>query len=138
MGTNFYWHDRPCEHCNRYEEIHVGKNSGGWSFGFRAWPHRLQNENYPEWGYEPASPFGFPVESRADWRKIFTERPGELFDEYSRRVDDPVAWLDGLTPPDLAQRRKEDSPAWRGPYSGIDSRDSRDAEGFRFYAGEFS
>jgi hypothetical protein len=31
MGTNYYWHDRPCEHCGRYETIHVGKQSGGWT-----------------------------------------------------------------------------------------------------------
>lgn len=29
MGTNFYWHDQPCQHCHRHETIHVGKRSAG-------------------------------------------------------------------------------------------------------------
>lgn len=66
MGTNYHWRDQPCGHCGHYEEIHVGKSSGGWSFGFRACPHRLWREEHPDWGYDPASPFGFPVMSRAD------------------------------------------------------------------------
>lgn len=137
MSTNFYWRDKPCGHCGRYEEIHVGKSSGGWSFGFRAWPHRLMNEEYPDWGHDPWSPFGFPVVSRADWAKVFAERPGELWDEYGRQVEDPLAWLDELTPPDATKRRWENGhmgPHWhRDP-----DQEWRDPEGFRFSAREFS
>jgi hypothetical protein len=71
MGTNYYWHDRPCGHCNRYESIHVCKSGNTW----RAYEHRLMNEKYPEWGYEPESPFGFPVLSIADWRTVFARLP---------------------------------------------------------------
>lgn len=138
MGTNYYWRDQPCAHCHRYEEIHVGKNSGGWTFGFRAWPHRLLDEEHPEWGHAETSPVGFAVFSRADWRRVFSERTGELFDEYGARIADPVAWLDALEVPDEEQQRKENSPAWTGYVSGHDDRRSRDAEGFRFWAGEFS
>jgi len=32
MGTNYYAKELLCEHCNRYEETHIGKSSGGWVF----------------------------------------------------------------------------------------------------------
>lgn len=136
MGTNFYWRDSACAHCNRYEEIHVGKRSAGWSFGFRAWPHQLMNADHPDWGHNPASPFGFKVMKREEWRKVFAERTGQLFDEYGQHIEDPVAWLDALIPPTPRERAWEDAERYR--YGGRgDSRDFRDREGFRFYAGEF-
>ena len=133
MGTNFYWRDNPCQHCERYEEIHVGKRSAGWSFGFRAWPHRPMSPAHPEWGFDPQSPFGFPVESRADWRQVFATRPGVLVDEYGRVEEDPVAWLDALEAPSLPKQSWEDHQAGRFVRDGY-----RDAEGFRFGAYEFS
>lgn len=42
MGTNFYLHRAPCEsaceHCDYDPTLHVGKRSGGWTFGFRGYP----------------------------------------------------------------------------------------------------
>jgi hypothetical protein len=35
MGTNFYTKLKECEHCERYEKIHLGKSSGGWQFSFQ-------------------------------------------------------------------------------------------------------
>lgn len=144
MGTNLVWRDRPCDSCGRHDEVHVGKRSAGWSFGFRAWPHRLFNAEHPDWGYDPQSPFGFPAESRADWRRVFTERRGELRDEYGEKVGDPLGWLDRLDPPDGAQQRWEDdirAESWRGVGSAWPrprDEDWRDPEGFRFSAREFS
>lgn len=130
MGTNFEWRERAplrellCGSHGRYRTVHVGKQSGGWSFSFRAWP-------------EDVSPFGFPVLSRADWRRVFTERRGSLWDEYGRRRDDPVAWLDDLEPPDATQQDWEEFHM--GPYWRPDpAREWRDAEGFRFTAAKFS
>lgn len=128
MGTNFYWRDRPCSSCGRHDdEIHVGKRSRGWSFGFR--------------GYRDAntSPTGFAVESRADWRLVFTKLAGDLFDEDGVQVPDPVAWLDALEAPSLEQQRREWSREWMGPHwDPNDPRDWRDPEGFRFHGEEFS
>jgi len=142
MGTNYYWRDNPCGSCKRYEEIHVGKKSAGWTFGFRAYQHRLLDSEHPEWGYDPASPFASEVMSRADWREIFSERPGELRDEYGRQVDDPIAWIDGLEPPDAnaiawedAQRGTWPSEAFVAAYG---DKEHRDPEGFHFGAYEFS
>ena len=139
MGTNFYWRFNACEPCRRYDEAHVGKRSAGWSFGFRAYLHQLVDPQHPDWGYEQESPFGIPVLSRADWRTVFESHPGELWDEYRQRVDDPLAWLDELVPPDAEKQAREWSPERMGRWWRLDSsREWRDAEGFRFYAGEFS
>lgn len=140
MGTNYYWHEKcenACEHCG-LNPIHVGKSSAGWSFGFRAYRHELFDAAHPEWGFDWTSPFGFPVRSREDWRRVFTERTGELLDEYRTPLD-ALVWLDNLKPPDGGQQAKEWSPEWMGPHWRLEAeREWRDGEGFRFYAGEFS
>ncbi len=142
MGTNFYYRTNICGHCDRHKEIHVGKSSGGWSFGFRGYPHELFDAEHPEWGHDTESPFGFPVLSRNDWQKAFTGSTGELWDGYGRRVeDDPVVWLNQREAPDAAQVRKEAEMTsiawWVGAYS-LGAQSWRDAEGFRFDVGEFS
>ncbi len=35
MGTNYYTRENECRHCDRYEEIHLGKSSCGWEFSFQ-------------------------------------------------------------------------------------------------------
>lgn len=35
MGTNFYFRFNMCDCCDRYDEIHIGKSSGGWQFLFQ-------------------------------------------------------------------------------------------------------
>lgn len=35
MGTNYYTRRNICEHCDRHNEIHLGKSSGGWQFSFQ-------------------------------------------------------------------------------------------------------
>lgn len=35
MGTNYYARENECKHCNRYDDIHLGKSSGGWHFTFQ-------------------------------------------------------------------------------------------------------
>ncbi len=134
MGTNYYWREQQCKSCKRYAEVHVGKSSAGWCFLFRIHEHRLMAEDNPEWGYDPESPFGYPVLSRDDWRGVFTSRTGALFDEYGQEVTDPLAWLDGLEAPDAEQIRLEDARmrSWHSePYQ-------RDPEGFRTQTREFS
>lgn len=34
MGVNFYTKENDCRKCGRYDEIHLGKSSGGWQFSF--------------------------------------------------------------------------------------------------------
>lgn len=131
MGTNFYWRETPCGSCGRADELHVGKSSGGWSFGFQAYRHD------PDDG--AISPVGFPVVSRADWRRVFTEKPGRLVDEYGRGVPDPLGWLDELRPPTPEEQRSEWSRERMGSFWYPNDKDVwRDPEGFRFSAYDFS
>lgn len=119
--------------------IHVGHEAAGWSFGFRGYRHEPLDVEHPEYGYNDWSPFGFPVRSRADWRRVFTDRTGNLVDEYGREEPDPVAWLDSLEPPNGEQQRREWSCEWMGPHWVRDpEREWRDPEGFRFTGVEFS
>lgn len=135
MGTNYYYRFNECEHCNRYDEAHVGKQSGGWSFLFHGYQHKLWNPDYPEWGYDPESPFGCNVMSRDAWRKIFLNVKGKLFTEYKVRVD-PILWIDSLVPPDIDQVRKEKE--MMGEHYRPDKTDYIDFEGFRVSTRDFS
>ena len=137
MGTNYFWRDRPCEHCGRFENIHMGKSGGI----FRAWPHRLFNDAHPDWGYDPASPFGFPVLSLKDWERVFKERPGSLWDEYGREVTDPLMWLAGFEPWNEERRAKQDG--WDADFAARfmasgPAEHWYDPDGFYFTAREFS
>lgn len=134
MGTNFTWRTGDCTACGRFDEHHVGKSSAGWSCLFRAYPHRLISAAHPDWGHDPASPFGHPVLSRADWRTVFAAG-GQLRNEYGEIIPDALAWLAALTPPDADKRAWEDSQTGAPLHR---DREWRDREGFRFYAGEFS
>lgn len=128
MGTNYYYRINNCTSCGRFEDIHVGKRSGTW----RAYPHKLQDKDHPEWGYDPESPFGFEVMSREDWRRVFTEIKGELWTEYKELIPDALAWLDEQKPwtptPDGLRYLNGDIQLGRGWL---------DANGFKFYSGEF-
>lgn len=129
MGTNYYWHDTPCGHCKRTERIHVGKSLHTW----RAYRHALQDELRPDWGYAYESPVGFPILALSDWRRVFTERTGELRDEYGTQIPDPIAWLAEAPP------WKPGTDGWK--WLDIDIQSGKgwlDDAGFRFYAGEFS
>jgi hypothetical protein len=125
MGTNYYWRFGACEHCGRFNEVHVCKSSHTW----RAYPHRLLNPEHPDWGYSVESPVGWPVLSLKDWARVFAEHPGTLWDEYGTEVDDPETFLAEATPPG-PERRAELAEYWR-------DNTFYDPEGFYFIAGEF-
>lgn len=65
MSTNFYHRYNRCEHCERYEERHIGKSSMGWQFSFRAY--------YDDDG-------NVIVGSYNDWKEVL--KSGDIFDEY--------------------------------------------------------
>jgi hypothetical protein len=64
MSTNFYHRYNRCEHCDRYEERHIGKSSGGWQFSFRAY-------------YDDGNVI---IGSYNDWKEVL--KLGDIFDEY--------------------------------------------------------
>lgn len=40
MGTNYYARINICKCCNRFDELHIGKSSAGWTFSFHSIPER--------------------------------------------------------------------------------------------------
>ncbi len=73
MGTNYYHRTNICSCCGRYDENHIGKSSGGWTFGFHG---------EKEWDLD-LNPLGV-VASLSDW-KLRLEK-GKIFDEYGVEI----------------------------------------------------
>ena len=125
MGTNFYARevcDAPCRHCTP-DNLHIGKRSGGWTFGFEA---------HDDLG----------LTSREAWRE-YLRRPGVvIFNEYSfepiapDEFDDIVdATRDPWGPNKIEPSSRDGWNDWLREY---DDRHYRDAEGWDFWRGEFS
>ena len=130
MGTNFYATEHclnPCAHCQR-PRLHIGKRSGGWTFGFEAHPHWVD-----------ADDDDLVLETRAQWRE-YLRRPGVIIDdEYGREFtpDEFDALVDRTREPWGPNRIQ---PRTRNPLDwGIrDNRHFRDPEGWDFWRGDFS
>lgn len=119
MGTNYYVKLPPrnkCNHCQREdqaEEIHIGKNSGGWKFGF--------NPKFRSW---------------REWYKFLVkpENVFSIYDEYGRKV--PIvdfvemveAAQDGIW---INDPRYTERGRWDTPES-----ESLDPEGYRIINSE--
>jgi len=72
MGTNFYWVslNETCKSCgqvarNNEERYHIGKSSGGWTFGFHGTD---------------------VIRSFKDWCNVFEFEPGYILDEYDKPI----------------------------------------------------
>ena len=65
MGTNYYARCNICERCKRYDELHIGKSSMGWTFGFHA------TEKIRSW---------------QSWREFLDSKSIKIVDEYGREV----------------------------------------------------
>jgi len=85
MGTNFYLKGRPaCEHCGRKAErgLHIGKSSGGWTFGLRIYPTSAAEGS---WSEEELHRLGIErIVSLDDWKPLM-ERYG-IVNEYGDEV----------------------------------------------------
>lgn len=52
MGCNYYHRTNICPLCERYDERHIGKSSGGWQFnfqGYRDLSEETQIASYQDW-----------------------------------------------------------------------------------------
>ena len=67
MGTNYYLRENECPHCGRYDERHIGKSSGGWTFALHV---------YPDEG----------INTLDDWKAILDGSDGSIYDEYGESV----------------------------------------------------
>lgn len=84
MGTNYYWRHNICEHCGRYEEVHIGKSSAGWQFTLHGYRDNLIHLSDPE------VELSVKVLSWKDWKELLS-REGKIFNEYGNEV--PLADL---------------------------------------------
>jgi|GEM_PF-4767749 len=65
MGTNYYTRVNECSHCERYDEIHLGKTSSGWK------PTLQWNDG----------------KYYSSWKEMKNWLEGmKIYDEYGRRV----------------------------------------------------
>ena len=79
MGTNYYWHVKPCHACKHPEnQYHIGKSSYGWSFSFQA----LDRCD---------SPLPRPIVCANDWREVF-KGEGKIVDEYGEEHTEEQFW----------------------------------------------
>lgn len=65
MGTNYYARSKICSCCGRYEEIHIGKSSSGWTFGFHATDK---------------------ITSCKAWFEFLSQKGVEIYDEYGENI----------------------------------------------------
>lgn len=65
MGTNYYARYKICDKCKRYNEIHIGKSSAGWQFGFHATDE---------------------IKSFKDWVVFLSKEDVKIFDEYRKEI----------------------------------------------------
>ena len=88
MGTNYDYHYNICPHCKRYDKIHIGKQSYGWSFGFRGYPKGWQEGDAVDTYLE--------IHSFGDWKNFFAKHPGEIIDEDNKEmnIEDFISMVD--------------------------------------------
>jgi hypothetical protein len=67
MGTNFYAEVNHCDHCGRFEELHIGKSSAGWCFSL----HVIPEEN---------------LNSLEDWKELLSKPSTKIRDEYGSPI----------------------------------------------------
>ncbi len=69
MGTNYYLYPKPpCSECGReYEQLHIGKSSGGWCFVLHVIP---EDE----------------IHDLSDWQRLWTQEGSYIKDEYGTLI----------------------------------------------------
>jgi hypothetical protein len=117
VGTNYYLRHKACEHCQRAQsDLHIGKSSGGWVFGFRAYAAHRDGE-----GGDVA------IRNAKDWAgriDAVVGAGGWIVDEYDRHVTVEDFWA-------LVKSKQ-------GKHCELYDDDYIDDEGFRFTPREFS
>lgn len=66
-----------------YQEIHIGKSSAGWRFGLCVYPTENPKYKGQEWNEQYLEK---PIESLADWVKLFNTKGNVIVDEYGDEV----------------------------------------------------
>lgn len=74
MGTNYYLRKNICACCDRYDKLHIGKSSSGWSFSFRGYRKQYDDDDIEE------------IKSFSDWKEQFKVEGVKIFNEYGDEV----------------------------------------------------
>ena len=77
MGTNYYLRSNCCEHCNRYDDLHIGKQSIGWKFIFQAY----KDKN---------------LTTVALWLQEIRKPNNKVYDEYDRHIKDKESFIQDI------------------------------------------
>ena len=120
MGTNYYHRFGHCDCCGRYDERHIGKSMTMFR-GYRP---------DPDWPGDTTP----TITSWQEW-KAALRADGQIVDEYGREHD-VEEFITAVEATDPDRRRRQFD--WVQQYGATRDNDWLDADGFSFYAGEFS
>lgn len=104
MGTNYYLRCNCCDHCNRYDVLHIGKQSVGWKFIFQAY----KDNN---------------LISVASWIEEIRKSKNEIYDEYYRHVKDKEEFIKNILKT-IADSTLTKEPPYIGTYEDPDHKDA--------------
>jgi hypothetical protein len=113
MGTNYYLRMNICSNCGRYDELHIGKSSGGWRFMFHGY-RELSDE--------------VKFSSYSDLLQILNTGNYQIYDEYQELI----SISDFLSMVKEKQKLRSQFPSLGTDNAEVDSC------GFEFYFYDFS
>jgi hypothetical protein len=131
MGTNYYVANNYCDCCKRYDEMHIGKSSGGWAFSFRGYKY-------------PAAAEYADIDSWKKWKEFLKDK--KIVDEYGDTIDyvDFVNLIETVKSPtfvnDMGRKNKTHNEEGRKEFPRWfdSSYDWDDEYGYSFSSREFS
>jgi hypothetical protein len=129
MGTNYYHRTNICNHCNRYEEKHIGKSSAGWQFSFQGYKEDISRiMSFEDWKRE--------LQTKGVIGVICNEYGEEIsFEDFVKMVEDKQTGKFNNKP----NRNRYDYCLENRNVYGYDmSREWKDKEGYSFTFAEFS
>jgi len=101
MGTNYYTKLKECKHCNRYEEVHLGKSSAGWQFSFQynGGEYYKNIEQMKEWlkGKQILNEYEEKVSYEEFWEMVKNKQKSSNSNHASKHTDYNNRVIDGYS-----------------------------------------
>jgi hypothetical protein len=125
MGTNYYLRTNICKCCGRYDEVHIGKSSAGWTFSFQGFRDEYNTLKRA-------------VKSYKEWLEILPG--GEIFDECGEKLslDEFKKLVEGKRPKEWLPENLNHTTYCRINHPEYARECWLDEEGNSFSSGEFS